>query len=270
MNKHVNLIAYDDFEKLENIDKDIKEYRQAKFDSASQHLNFIRRCFPNKKITVVELGSGNSKTLFALEKEGILKLGYGLEISKSRFKFAEAWKNDWGFRRVKNINADILEINFKKLGKFDLCFCADFTFQLLGPVNAQKPAEILNNIYTNLAPNGKIILELDGFERIISIIKNGNIKFWEEFSFPDPWRFSLWDCKYNWQKKFLAIEKIFIKRNQYGFSKNTTILRVYKRDEICQLLRNAGFKKIKLFSSWRNKNFKNDGSKYIVMGEKIE
>lgn len=94
------------------------------------------------------------------------------------------------------------------------------------------------------------------------------MKLWEEFSPPDPWRFSLWDCTYDSKNKILKWKKIFIKRNEFGFSESSVILRVYKKDEICNLLENAGFKKIELYSDWKGTDFKDDTFEYIVVGSK--
>jgi len=266
-NNHINLIAYDHFEKLENFGDRIDEYRQSKLDSAKGHVNFIKNYFSGKQISVLELGSGNSKTLFALEKAGILRKGYGIEISKFRFEFAQLWKKEWDFKRVENINANVIDINFEDFEDFDLCFCVDLAFQFLEPIEEGKAFEILKNINKKLRGGG-IILELDGCDRILSRIRNGNVKLWEEFSLPDPWRYSLWDCTYDSENKFLKWKKIFIKRNEFGFSDSSVILRVYKKDEICSLLENAGFKKVELYADWEGTDFKDDTFEYIVVGSK--
>lgn len=154
MDKHINLIAYDNFEQVDNLKDRMNEYRQNKLDSAKGHVNFIKNHFPRKQITVLELGSGNSKTLFALEKAGILKRGYGIEISKSRFEFAELWKKDWGFKRVENINANVMDVNFKDFEDFDLCFCVDLAFQFFEPTEKGKAFEILKKVNKKLRGGG--------------------------------------------------------------------------------------------------------------------
>ena len=268
-NEHINLIAYDDFEKLENLGDKIDEYRQSKLESAQGHVNFIKNYFPNKQITVIELGSGNSRTLFALEKAGILKKGYGLEISKTRFEFAELWKREWDFRCVENINTDATTMSFGDIKEnIDLCFCVDLAFQFFEPMGKNKAFTILGKIQEKLQPKGIIILELDGFDRVLSRIRNGNVKLWEEFPSPDPWRYSLWDCQYDFGDKFMQLKKSFIRRNGFGLSESSVMLRVYNKDEICSLLKNAGLKNIKLYSDWNGANFIDDTYEYIVVGLK--
>jgi len=267
-NRHINLIAYNNFEKLQNFKSDLNSYRQEKLNSAKEHVDFIRYNFPNKRIAVLELGSGNSKTLYALERENVLKKGYGIEISTSRFDFAELWKKDWNFKNVENINKNILELNFDDFGNIDLCFCVDVAFQFLEPIDKQRTLEILNNIYRSLNVGGKVIIELYDYERILMCLENGNVKLWEEFPPPDPWRFSLCNYIYDHENRFLTMGKIFIKRDEFGFDESTLTLRIYKEDEFKGMLKDIGFKNIEIYYSWDREKYKQKDGEYIVVGEK--
>lgn len=266
--KYINLTTYDDFERLDTFVGNMEEYRKSKLESAAGHVYFIKKLFPRKKIMVVELGSGNSKTLFALEKAGLLKKGYGLEISKSRHKFAQLWKKENGFGLVENLNEDVLKTDFSKFGSFDLCFCVDLAFQFFEPIQKSSALRILKQIHKQLTPGGKIILELDGVARIISRMRNNEVKLWEEFSPPDPWRFSLWDCKFYPSKGFIDWRKIFIKRNEFGIFENKAVLKVYKKNDLRKLLNVAGFSKVAFYANWKAAKFKDDKGEYIAVGTK--
>jgi len=266
--KHINLATYDDFERLTTFDDEIDAYRSSKLQSAKDHVGFIKTLFPNRKVTVLELGSGNSKTLFALEKAGVLKKGYGVEVSNSRYEFAELWKKEWGFKLVENLNEDVVEIDFQAFENFDLCFCVDLAFQFFEPIKKDAPRTILKVIYKKLAAGGKIVLELDGCERIVNRMMNNNVRLWEDFPPPDPWSYSLWDCSLDPQKTFLKWKKIFIKRDGSGLSENTMIIRVYKKNDIRKLLQEAGFSKIDVYANWKGKKFKDDAGEYIIVATK--
>lgn len=265
---HINFITHEGFERLENFSGKIEDYRRNKLKSAKDHVNFIRKQFPDKRITALELCSGNSRTLFALERSGILEVGYGVEISKSRFEFAQRWKKEWGFKRVVNIRGNVVNLDFEQLSDFSLCLCVDKAFQFFEPIKRGNALNILRKINKKLKKGGKIILELDGFGRIISKAENGNCKLWEEFPLLDPWRYSLWDCNYETGKKLLALKKIFIKRKELGFSEKSMILQVYKEGDIRSLLKKADFSKVALFADWKGGAFKNDAFSYIVTGTK--
>jgi hypothetical protein len=110
--KHVNLIAYDDVENLNRFDDiTFKTYCDAKINSCDKHIDFIKNnCIDENNWTgrILEVGSGNSKLLYRMEREGLLAAGYGFEISASRYQFAEKFKKYVNSRRVKNINDNIL------------------------------------------------------------------------------------------------------------------------------------------------------------------
>ena len=269
--KHVNLVTYDGFEDLNNFRfKDLEEYRKNKINSAQNQIWFIKKQFPNKMISMLELGSGNSRTLYAMENAGILKKGYGIELSESRHKFAELWKKEGNFKKVENFQGDVTKINFEKLlsNSYDLCFCVDVAFQFFEPINKEAPLNVLKNVYNQLNDGGKIILELSEFKNIISRCKGGKIKLWEEFSPPDPWRFSLSTFNYNKENKFLDCRNIFIKREGFGFFETSMTFRLYEPEEISAILKEIGFKKVKTFKNWENKPLDDKHLEFMVVGTK--
>lgn len=265
---HLNLSSYEGFELLENFSGNLNAYREKKISGAGGHVEYIKKQFPEKKIRVLELGSGNSKMLYALELAGVLEKGYGVEISRSRHEFAEKWRVDAGFRNVENVCANALDIDYGRFGKIDLCLCVDLAFQFFEPIEKGSALRILKEIYSILVNGGKIILELDGCDRILRRLEDGSARIWEEFAEPDPWRYSLWDCSYDAAEKFLTWKKTFIKRSEYGFSENTQILRIYRKEEIGNLIKQAGFSNIGYCSDWTGAGYIDDTSEYIVVGQK--
>ena len=85
-------------------------------------------------INVLEVGSGNSKFLYSLFFEGLLKNGYGIEISESRFNFANKWKKQLGAESITNFNENALTFNISKIPQIDLIYCVDLAFQFFEPV----------------------------------------------------------------------------------------------------------------------------------------
>ena len=266
--QHMNLTAYNGFEMLENFTGGVEDYQKKKINDLKDQMSFIKKNFPNKQITVVELGSGNSKALFAMEKDGMLKRGYGVEISKSRYEFAQLWKKEWNFKNVENINANAVDVDFKKFEDFDLLLCVDLAFQFFEPIKENRAFDILKEVNEKLLPGGKIILELDGCDRILKRIYDGHAHIWEEFPEPDSWRFSLWDCTYDKNKKFMTWKKTFIKRASHGFFENIHTLRIYNKEEIRDLLLKAGFSGVEFYAGWDGSKFKEDTFEYVIVGTK--
>jgi len=260
---HPNLLAYDNYE-IFNSDATLLAYRDSKLKDAKKNVSFIKQNF-SKKLRVLEIGSGNSKFLYALHLEGMLEEGYGIETSESRIKFADEWKKDLGIENVHNIEENILKTNFDYLPSFDLAYCVDLAFQFLDPVDSESDLRILKSIYNQLDTGGRIILELDCHHRLINKMEDGKVKTWQEFKEPDPWQYLLWDCEL--EKNQLHINKTFIKRDLSEISKSNVILKNYQRSDILHLLFLAGFDNIEFFENWNRDNDLLE-DEFIVAGEK--
>lgn len=263
---HKNLSCYNNYEIFEN-DKLEHEYRNSKLRSSNSHVNFVKNIFGDRKINVVELGSGNSKTLYNFSINNLLNYGFGFEISKTRYEFAEKWKKDLKIENVKNILDNFLNLKNYEIKNIDLFFVVDLAFQFCEPIEYGSEKNILFDIYNLLNENGKLILELDGCSKIINSSKINN-KIWEEFDSSDPWQFSLWDCNYNEKNGFLNWDKTFISRNENKKDFSSVTLKIYKQTEIEKLLNEVGFKKINFYQNWRFGKMEDDGTEFIIVAEK--
>ena len=67
---HYNFTAFDKFE-IFSSNQEVEKYRQSKIDEVQKNVSFIERHF-NTKIDVLEIGSGNSKFLYGLDKAELL------------------------------------------------------------------------------------------------------------------------------------------------------------------------------------------------------
>ena len=96
MDKHPNLVAYDDVENLQRFSEEsFKNYCNKKLKECAEEVEFIKTHCSNNEWSgkICEIGSGNSKLLYSLEKADLLKEGIGYETSKSRTLFAEKFKS---------------------------------------------------------------------------------------------------------------------------------------------------------------------------------
>ena len=214
---------------------------------------------------MLDVGSGNSKFLYALNGCGILEKGYGVEISKSRNDFANRWRDDLGISNVININDNIFNIDLEPFPKFDLIYCSDIVFQFFDPVRKDSGVKFLKNIFKRMNNYGVVLLELYDHDKILKSMRNNEIKLWEEFEEPDPWRYSLWDCKY--EDLCISLKKTFVKRDLSETYISTVILRNYTRQESIALLENCGFQNIELYECWENDGDLSE-DEFIVLGRK--
>ena len=262
---HTNLIAYDEHENF-TLEDNVDSYKIEKLKSAQKNVDFVKRHFKGP-INVLEVGSGNSKFLYSLFFEGLLKNGYGIEISESRFNFANKWKKQLGAESITNFNENALTFNISKIPQIDLIYCVDLAFQFFEPVKNECDIHLLSKYYDHLNDGGKIILELDCHHRLLSNMKNNQIKTWQELNEPDPWKYLLWDCHYNMTKKHLKMNKTFINRSLAEESKSSVILKNYERNDIINMLKKIGFKDINIYENWQ---LSDDtlADEFIVVGSK--
>jgi len=265
MNNNINFLAYDNHENF-TLKDDVKSYKLEKLKSAEKNIAFIKKHF-KKAINVLEIGSGNSKFLYSLYLALLLKRGYGVEISENRFNFANKWKEEIGAQSIMNFNENAITFNISKIPQIDLIYCVDLAFQFFDPAENGCDIHLLRKYYDHLSDGGKIILELDCHHRLISSMKNDQIKTWQEFNKPDPWKYSLWDCYYDVTKKYMRINKTFIRRDLTKVSKSDVILKNYERNDIINMLKECGFKDVKVYENWQSSD-DTLVDEFIVMGTK--
>ena len=265
MKEHINLNAYESYEIFTDLESE-NNYRLLKLKSCQKHIELIRRESGDRKINVLELGSGNSKVLINLNQQKLLSYGWGIEISESRFNFANKWVSDLGITNIKNINDDLINFDYDLLGTLDVCICVDLCFQFLEPIQKKSDELVLKKVYSKLNYGGKIILELDYCGYIINNLPHTK-KIWEEFSDTDPWKYSLWNCEFDENSKILNWNKIFISRENKHES-TSIYLKIYDSEDIENLLNKVGFKNIRIYQDWKYTPFSQKFGEFIIIAEK--
>ena len=262
---HYNFTAFDEFEIFSSKNK-IEQYREFKLNEVQKNVSFVKKHFDNK-IDVLEVGSGNSKFLYALEQHNLLNFGYGVDVSKSRVDFADDWKKDLRLDNIYNIHKNILDSDMDEFPQVDLIYCVDMAFQLFDPASQGSDIKFLNSCYKKLKKGGKIVLELDNNNKILKSLENNEAKLWQEFDSSDPWMFLLWDCNYEPTKSYLHIKKTFIKRDLSEISRNNICLRVYTHSDIINILDKLSFKNMQIYDYWNKKGDMSD-DEFVIIGEK--
>jgi len=269
--QHVNLSSYDNVESLNTFSDDsFKKYCEEKLALCSKHIQFIHKhCIDNNSSwsgKVCEIGSGNSKLLYRLENNNLLQEGVGIEISSSRHKFVQQFKQLVKSKKVTNLNKNILDT--KPLHDFDLVIGVDIILQFITPLDKNAEKSILDWIKLCLKPNGFLLLELWDFEAILKQIElfGNDLRIWEEFSESDPWEFSLANFKTN-EVNDIIWEKLFLKRNSLERSKIASVLRPYSSHKIKTILENNGFDCVTEFNNWVSDGDTQQGE-YIILAQK--
>ena len=159
MNNVDNLKSYNDVEKVQLTlsDVDFEKYCSDKLESAKGNVAFIREhIYDGKPMSVCEIGSGNSKLLYSLERESIINEAVGYEVSEARYRFAEKWKEKIGIKKVRNIHSNFLDDNSSST--YDLIIFVDIVFQIVANLYDGAEDAALSWVYSHLSRGGVFCL----------------------------------------------------------------------------------------------------------------
>ena len=240
------------------------KYCNEKIHSVDKHIAFLKRHVVNKdyKGRVIEIGSGNGKLLFRMEKEGILKEGFGFETSKSRCKFSNKFKNSFKIKNTKIINKDFLTSKLKT-NYFDLIIGTDVVINLIGGLGRNKIQSVIKKCEKYLKTNGKLILEFMTFEKekkLMKVNRSKKILIWKKFKSSDPFIFGLDEMSH--YRGVILWQKYFIPRKLNDIKKNDV---EYFRHKILPINKNFFLnKKFSIFNEW-SKNDDTDLHEFIAM-----
>lgn len=242
MKSHENMAAYEGWENLSSFSQEsFERYCDAKLESCRSEVQLIREhCVgPQWAGKICELGSGNSKLLYALEKDGVLQDGTGLEISRTRHEFAQAFKLRVGSTKIRNLNANVFEI--EPVTECDLICAMDIVLQMMTPVSESAEQRLFSWIQSSLKPGGCLLAELRDFQNLMDIInlsESRAYQFWEEFPESDPWRYCLNRLTFvdGAGRGDIRWEKTFLKRDSAETSMTQCIWRPYTLSRFSELL----------------------------------
>ncbi len=263
-----NLRAYKGVEDLTTfISKEaIEKYREERKRFASGAVTFLRKEIRGKvPVSVLDIGSGSSCFLYALHDAGILSRGMGIEISKTRYDFAERWKRDGQYKSVENINMDVRKASFESR-KFDVCTILDSTFNLFHSVDSGLPSQVLQRIHKALNIKGWLILEMSSFLDVKRLCKDSGVYYkWEELPESNKFLYSLYRIDCSFQDGLACIESRYLHRNKLGESKKIDYSKIYTVAELEKMVLKARFKEPFFYGGYDGKPYDSENSNRILL-----
>lgn len=234
---------YSNYEELGRFNAaQLSSYRASLLKKTKHQVDFIRNHVGVYPLSVLEIGSGNGRLLVSLAQHHILNWYTGVELSKSRVKFAE----DWAFMHEKIsamkaefIVGDVLgQNNYGSQSvvdmlrdDYDLAVCITGCFQYFNSGEEEAVALIMAN-------RAKFGL----FELYKPPVNNRN---WHKLPTSDPFDYLLDD--YDWKTYGgdpVVHTKTFIKKKG-TVDEKVEYLRYYTMGKFLRLLRQqAGYKDI--------------------------
>jgi len=257
--QHSNLTAYFNAESMDNFANhdEVVSYREKRKKRYKDFIVLMHDLFANL-VSVIEIGSGSSALLYAMNDAKKLDFGIGVEISPKRHNFAEIWKKDEGISNVKNMNDDFSNIEFKDETS-DLFIVIDDTFAYLQPEDELYPTLLLDKAWKSLVKGGRIIIDVINYHRNEPGVEHW---FWNQFSEDDPFQFGLYE------KKIIDnvnhSKSIFIARDGSTDVK-IDLSYVYSQEVLTKLIESSGFVVEGVFSNFRQAPYLPETSERLVV-----
>lgn len=245
MNNRENLNSYDGVEKVqltELSEEGIHAYMKLKLESAESNANFVRdHVYRGVPLNVCEIGSGNSKLLYALERDNILWGGTGYEVSASRCRLAEKFAEMLQSKKVKTVNKNFLE-DIPNGENFDLVVMVDIVFQIIAPLHDNAERDTMEWVSNALKDGGYLFMEIEDYTEILLEIErsDGSLRRWVEFGEGDPFQYALHLIQKDGDGN-LVVKKTHIRRDGGAQDHFRNVIRSYSEEEIQDLLTRSGF-----------------------------
>lgn len=239
--------GYEGFEGLDQFPtaEALENYRRLLLDKTAAQVSFISRHLGPQKLRIFEVGSGNGRISVGLALKGMLRNSLGIEISRSRVRFAREWAEAVNFSDIiRNVAADVLEFEDFDWNTFDLALCITGAFGYFRPIHAGAPERLLGKMKRALAPGGHLLLELYQMTQTrlqMFEINDGRLRTWQPLPSEDRFAYYLDDFEYWSEHRILRHGKIFIGRNGVIDAGRVEMLAYYRLEELADLLQENGF-----------------------------
>lgn len=208
------------------------------------------------KEKVLDCPCGYGRHSNFLCRKGIEVVGYDINSIHLNFAKRFAIENNLPTKFLQKNMLDINDIN-----KFDAIINMFYSFGFFD--TDEENQKVLQNFYNALKPNGKFLMHTDVN---LARIKSEKYKFEESRSLNSGKRLRIVDS-YNSNTK--RIDGKWIISDVNGGNKEVDYsVRVYSKEEFCNMCLQAGFTKVQVFSDWDGKEYSEDAEDMIVIAEK--
>lgn len=269
---NLNLNAYQEVESLSNYTniEELMHYRDLLIErSMPVALCINKTIHKGNKLRVLELCSGSSRLLFTLDKLQLLEMGYGVEVSQSRYQFAEQWKEYLKTPRIHNINCSVNDYSFD-CGNVDLVIMIDGALSYLYPSDPELPKSLLQKISGVLKPGGKIILEFDVLsqEKINAMRNDGYCRVWKRGDSKDTFKYALYEMEpVDWEHMIVHNCSIYLHRTTMTEKVKKELYKYYTIIELDLLLPSFGYQ-VQHYGSFQLDSLGPDSCSIVTLAEK--
>jgi hypothetical protein len=262
----VNFSSYDAVEAASNYATaaEVEAYRDERLRMYRRHVAFLQELgVPEGGLRVVDVGSGSSAFLYALERAGILGHGMGIELSASRHEFAERWRAEAGFERVTNVLGDFARTPLAP-DSVDRFTVLDDTYLLLRPEDESYPNLLVDLAYCALVPGGFFVATFRNDAPLVADMASGERSFWTELPQSNAFRYALYRQRASADGSTLRNESIYITRDLQE-TRKVEITEVCDVAALARTLEQSGFGTPTLYEGFSMNAFDPEHSSHVVV-----
>lgn len=173
-----------------------------------------------------------------------------MEISPTRFKFAEKWREDEHRNRIKNFNCDIRDLNLEN-ESCDICAIVDMTFTYFFPVDENLPAQVLRKSAEFFKKGGFIIIEMPTFNELKRLCESVDFYYeWDELPETNSFKYALYRTQLDKKNDVLYKESRYVYRHRLGDSIKLESCKVYSSENLESLVTANGFSDFRIYGGY--------------------
>lgn len=260
-----NLSAYAEVEAAGNYGSraELEAYRGERLRMYDRQVEFMRRLgAPPEGLRVVDLGSGSSAFLYALDRAGLLAHGVGIEISESRHAFAEQWRAESGLANVINVCANFVDVDLED-ASFDRFTVIDDTYLLLRPEDERYPDALLETAGRSLAPGGVFVASFRNDAPLVRRL-DGERTFWVELPESNAFKYALYRQEASADGRLLRTESIYVTR-ELTEQRKVEVTEVCDVERLTERLLASGFVAVSAYEDFAGTPFDPERSGHVVL-----
>jgi ubiquinone/menaquinone biosynthesis C-methylase UbiE len=222
----------------------------------TEYIERMFKLFNIKPKNIIDLACGTGNITIPLAKRNYNIIG--IDISQDMLSIAEQKAREHSLN-IQWICQDM--INFQGFTKQDAIICACDGLNYI--LKVEDLQSIFSRVYTSLRQGGIFVFDMNSRYKIEEVLAEQTFAYaGEEISY-------IWENYYNKDQEIIDFELSFFVKNKENYKRFNEIhkQKAYSINNVIELLKHAGFKKIDYYSAYslEKPNFTSERIQYVAL-----